>query len=93
MYNFLIALDMVSFTGFCNHLMLLQGMTLDCVEMSLGRCFEDGQAYVALSRAKSLQSLRVKDFNPVCVRAKKEVLDFYRALRQMRRNYIEDGML
>ena len=63
-------------------------MTLDCVEISLGRVFEDGQAYVALSRARSLRSLRVKDFNPVCVRAHADVLDFYRGLRRMRRNFI-----
>ncbi len=67
-------------------------MTLDCVEMSLGRCFEAGQAYVALSRAKSLKSLRISDFHPSCVRADPAALDFYRALRRTRRNYIEDGL-
>ena len=72
---------------------LTQGMTLDCVEISLGRCFEAGQAYVALSRAKSLKSLRVLDFEPSRVRAHPDVLDFYRELRRMRRNYIEDAEL
>ena len=67
-----------------------QGMTLDCVEISLARAFERGQAYVALSRAKSLSSLRVKGFHSICVQVDPEVLDYYRGLRRMRRNYIEN---
>ncbi|KAK2720252.1 ATP-dependent DNA helicase PIF1-like [Artemia franciscana] len=59
-----------------------QGMTLDCVEVTLGRAFEAGQAYVALSRAKSLNSLRVLDFSTECVRADAVVLAFYRDIFQ-----------
>ena len=66
-------------------------MTLDCVEISLSRAFEDGQVYVALSRARSLGCIRVTDFHPSCVRAHSKVLEFYRDLRRMRRNYIEDA--
>ena len=72
-----------------NFVVVVQGMTLDCVEMSLSRCFEAGQAYVALSRAKSLKSVRVVDFHPSCVRADPDALEFYRTLRRTRRNYIE----
>lgn len=61
-----------------------QGMTLDCVEMSLGRVFEAGQAYVALSRAKSLESLRVFDFKATQVWANEEVLKFYKNLDHFR---------
>lgn len=59
-------------------------MSLDCVEISLGRVFASGQAYVALSRARSLQGLRVLDFDPTVVRCDSRVLHFYATLRQGR---------
>ncbi|KAL4149367.1 hypothetical protein QTP88_003328 [Uroleucon formosanum] len=57
-----------------------QGLTLDCVEISLGRVFEAGQAYVALSRAKSLSSLRILDFDKKHVWANPDVIAFYNKL-------------
>lgn len=59
-----------------------QGLTLDCVEMSLSKVFEAGQAYVALSRAKSLKSVRILDFDAKQVWANSEVLQYYRRFRK-----------
>ena len=43
----------------------VQGCTLDCVVMDLGpSLFTKGQAYVALSRARNLESLYISDFDP-----------------------------
>ncbi|XP_046397469.1 ATP-dependent DNA helicase PIF1 [Ischnura elegans] len=63
-----------------------QGLTLDCVEMSLARVFEAGQAYVALSRARALKSLRIVDFNASQVRAHPDVLRFYARFRRALRD-------
>ncbi|CAH2093009.1 unnamed protein product [Euphydryas editha] len=59
-----------------------QGLTLDCVEMSLSKIFEAGQAYVALSRAQSLDTLRVLDFDSRHVWANPDVLEFYQKFRR-----------
>ncbi|XP_015188755.1 PREDICTED: ATP-dependent DNA helicase PIF1 [Polistes dominula] len=59
-----------------------QGLTLDCVEMCLSRVFDAGQSYVALSRAQSLQSLRILDFNSQQVWANTTVLQFYKRFRR-----------
>lgn len=54
-----------------------QGQTLERVTVNLGRVFERGQAYVALSRATSQQGLRVLGFDKSKVMAHPRVVDFY----------------
>ncbi|TFY70119.1 hypothetical protein EVJ58_g66 [Rhodofomes roseus] len=51
-----------------------QGQTLDRVRVDLRRTFETGQVYVALSRATSLDTLEVQNFNPLKVRAHDRVI-------------------
>lgn len=58
-----------------------QGQTLDYVKVDLGRVFEKGQAYVALSRATSLERLQVLNFNPFKVMAHPKVTEFYKTLQ------------
>eukprot|EP00798_Chlamydomonas_sp_ICE-L_P021499 gene21499-28480_t len=59
-----------------------QGLTLDLVVVSLRGMFADGQAYVALSRAKSLEGLQIVSAEQGCVKTNQTVLAFYRALQQ-----------
>jgi ATP-dependent DNA helicase PIF1 len=59
-----------------------QGMTIENgVEISLARVFECGQTYVALSRAKSLNSIKIMDFNPNSVIVDSTALQFYNNLK------------
>jgi ATP-dependent DNA helicase PIF1 len=58
-----------------------QGATLDCALIDIGTStFEYGQAYVALSRVKNLESLYIWDVEPTAFRAHPKVLAFYRHL-------------
>lgn len=54
-----------------------QGMTLGLVETDLAGAFDCGQVYVALSRATSMQGLRLTSFRADVVRAHEKVKRFY----------------
>ncbi|GFR48015.1 hypothetical protein Agub_g9844, partial [Astrephomene gubernaculifera] len=58
-----------------------QGMSLDRVQVSLRNTFATGQAYVALSRARSLEGLELLDWAEDCVKVDPAVVSFYRALQ------------
>ncbi|MEN6621517.1 MAG: LAGLIDADG family homing endonuclease [Smithella sp.] len=57
-----------------------QGMTLDSVYCDLTRVFESGQAYVALSRAKSIERLYLNGFHPGVIRANESAVAFYEGI-------------
>lgn len=57
-----------------------QGQTLERVKVDLGRVFEKGQAYVALSRATSQDGLEVLRFDAGKVMAHEKVREFYKSL-------------
>ncbi|CAM6100618.1 unnamed protein product [Calypogeia fissa] len=59
-----------------------QGMTLDRVETDLSRAFDYGMVYVALSRVKSLEGLRLIGFDPSKIKIHKKVALFYEKLKQ-----------
>ena len=54
-----------------------QGITLDAATIDLSRVFEEGQAYVALSRVKNAESLYLSGWNPKAIRASTEVKSFH----------------
>ena len=56
-----------------------QGMTLDAIEVDLGASvFEYGQAYTALSRARTLDSVKVVAISPKAFKCHPDVLAFMR---------------
>jgi ATP-dependent exoDNAse (exonuclease V) alpha subunit len=55
-----------------------QGLTLDYVEADLSNCFSTGQAYVALSRVKTLNGLTLIGFNKNSIKTDSKVKKFYK---------------
>jgi len=61
-----------------------QGMTLSRVEVNLRDAFDYGQVYVALSRATTIEGLRVTGFDERKIRAHPKVAQFYAAIGSAR---------
>lgn len=60
-----------------------QGMTLDAIEVDLGSTvFEYGQAYTALSRARSLDSVKIVNICPKAFKCHPDVYEFMEPLAE-----------
>ncbi len=59
-----------------------QGMTLDAAEINLAGAFEKGMGYVALSRVRSLNGLKLLGFNDIALEVHPEILEFDSDLRK-----------
>jgi ATP-dependent DNA helicase PIF1 len=60
-----------------------QGQTLERVKVDLGKVFEKGQAYVALSRATNMKGLQIVNFHPSKIMAHDKVRTFYEGLKRL----------
>jgi len=59
-----------------------QGMSLDRANIDLSGVFCAGQAYVALSRVRSLEGMQLTSFGTSSIRASRDVLEWYRGQRE-----------
>lgn len=67
-----------------------QGMTLDAAEIDLSKTFEIGQGYVALSRIKSIEGLRLMGLNDVALRVDEMVREIDKDMKmESRLNFRE----
>ncbi len=62
-----------------------QGMTLDAAEIDLGKSFVLGMGYVALSRVRSLQSIRLLSLNKTALSVHPRIIEFDQQLKEWSR--------
>ena len=59
-----------------------QSLSIDYMIADLGGCFTDGQAYVAISRARSLDGLQIRKFSRDKIKTNETVRRFYSAVKE-----------
>jgi ATP-dependent DNA helicase PIF1 len=58
-----------------------QGMSLDCAEIDLSKTFEFGMGYVALSRVRSLEGIKLVGINELALKVSKEATALDKVLK------------
>lgn len=69
----------------------IQGATLDRAEVDVSDAFADGQVYVALSRVRSLDGLRITRLDATKIRANKKCLNFYAIEKRKLEDRLKQG--
>jgi len=67
-----------------------QGMSLDAVEIDLSKSFEKGMGYVAISRARSLDGIRLMGFNQTALQVNEDILDFDEDLKLQSQEVVDE---
>lgn len=67
-----------------------QGMSLDSMEVDLSKSFVKGMGYVALSRVRSLEGMKLLGFNPMSLEVSPEVLEIDKSFREKSIDAVED---
>ncbi|EKE11074.1 MAG: hypothetical protein ACD_15C00140G0002 [uncultured bacterium] len=67
-----------------------QGMTLDAVEMDLSKAFEYGMGYVALSRARTLEGIKLLGINKAALEVNPEVYEMDKTLEELSHNNVRE---
>jgi ATP-dependent DNA helicase PIF1 len=60
-----------------------QGLSMDCAEIDLSKCFEPGMGYVALSRVRTLDGLKLLGLNDLSLRVSERIIEFDKEIRGM----------
>ena len=60
-----------------------QGMSLDAAHIDLSKAFTPGMGYVALSRVRSLNGLKLMGLNQEALKVNTEILEFDKQLKKM----------
>jgi ATP-dependent exoDNAse (exonuclease V) alpha subunit len=67
-----------------------QGMSLDAAEIDLGKSFVTGMGYVALSRVRSLEGIRLRSLNKTALTVSNEVIQIDKKLRKMSEAVVQE---